>query len=138
MEHFLGGIAPLRHWRINPNEKSNKYNSFELTYQSLNGTLPSRKFSILRHLINAKPLFNVYFLMEIYLQWSKRLGPIIDYSHSVMSLVSLNIKSDSNQHTFVLHRLGFSIKRNNYKWSNVHCFLYCPFQYQRTFSGGYI
>ena len=24
MEHFLEGIAPLRHWYINPNEKSNK------------------------------------------------------------------------------------------------------------------
>ena len=27
MEHFLEGIAPLRHWYINPNEKSNKYKS---------------------------------------------------------------------------------------------------------------
>ena len=35
MEHFLGGIALLRHWYINSNEKS--------TYQSLNRTLPSRK-----------------------------------------------------------------------------------------------
>ena len=25
MEHFLKGIAALRHWYINPNEKSNKY-----------------------------------------------------------------------------------------------------------------
>ena len=25
MEHFLKGIAPLRHWYINPNEKSKKY-----------------------------------------------------------------------------------------------------------------
>ena len=24
MEHFLEGIAPLRHWNFNPNEKSNK------------------------------------------------------------------------------------------------------------------
>ena len=27
MEHFLEGIAPLRHWYINPSEKSNKYKS---------------------------------------------------------------------------------------------------------------
>ena len=27
MEHYLEGIAPLRHWYINPNEKSNKYKS---------------------------------------------------------------------------------------------------------------
>ena len=27
MEHFLEVIAPLRHWHINPNEKSNKYKS---------------------------------------------------------------------------------------------------------------
>ena len=24
-EHFVEGIAPLRHWYINPNERSNKY-----------------------------------------------------------------------------------------------------------------
>ena len=50
MEHFLEGIAPLRHWYINPNEKSNKYKSYfssELTnHQSLNRALPSRKCSI--------------------------------------------------------------------------------------------
>ena len=27
MEHFLDGIAPLRHWHINPNEKSKAYKS---------------------------------------------------------------------------------------------------------------
>ena len=27
MGHFLEGIAPLRHWYINSNEKSNKYKS---------------------------------------------------------------------------------------------------------------
>ena len=47
MEHFLEGITPLRHWYINPNEKSNiQFFSSELTYQSLNGALPSRKCSI--------------------------------------------------------------------------------------------
>ena len=30
MEHFLEGIAPLRHWYINLNEKSNKYKSSHL------------------------------------------------------------------------------------------------------------
>ena len=39
MEHFFEGIAPLRHWYINPNEKSNKYKSSELTYQSLKRAL---------------------------------------------------------------------------------------------------
>ena len=47
MEHFLEGITPLRHWYINPNEKSNiQFFSSELTYQSLNGALPSRKCCI--------------------------------------------------------------------------------------------
>ena len=49
MEHFLEGIALLRHQYMNPNENSNKYLqiiSSELTYQSLNRSLPSRKFSI--------------------------------------------------------------------------------------------
>ena len=40
MEHFLEGIAQLRHWYINQNENSNKIQIFssELTNQSLNGT----------------------------------------------------------------------------------------------------
>ena len=49
MEHFPEGIAPLRHWYINQNEKSNKYKIFssEVTYQSLNGaSLPSMKCTI--------------------------------------------------------------------------------------------
>ena len=57
MEHFLEGIAPLRHWYINPNEKSNKYKyslliqlTKVLTEQYLQGNVP------LRHLLNAKPL----------------------------------------------------------------------------------
>ena len=47
MEHFLEGIAPLRHWYINPNEKSNKCKSSLLSQLiKLNGALPSRKCSI--------------------------------------------------------------------------------------------
>ena len=41
--YFLEGITPLKHWYINPNEKTNKYLqilSSKLTYQSLNGALP--------------------------------------------------------------------------------------------------
>ena len=61
MEHFLERIALLRYWYINPNEKSNKYKSTyssELTYQSFNGALPSRKCSIKEpDLLNAKPAF---------------------------------------------------------------------------------
>ena len=55
MEHFLEGIAWLRHWYINPNEKSNKYKSSllslltkDLTEDFLQGYVP------LRHLLNAK------------------------------------------------------------------------------------
>ena len=43
MEHFLERIALLRHWYSKSNEKSF---SSELTYQSLNRALPSRKCSI--------------------------------------------------------------------------------------------
>ena len=32
MEHFLEGIALLRPWYINPNEKSNKFKSSLLSY----------------------------------------------------------------------------------------------------------
>ena len=42
IEHLLKGIAQLRHWYINQNEKSNKYKSpHESIYQSLSGVLPS-------------------------------------------------------------------------------------------------
>ena len=58
MEHFLEGIAPLRHWYINPDEKSNKYKSSLLSYLTkaltedfLQGKDP------LKHLLNAKPHF---------------------------------------------------------------------------------
>ena len=58
MEHFLEGIALLRHWYINPIEKSNKYKSSlmsqiikALTEHFLLGNIP------LRHLLNAKPPF---------------------------------------------------------------------------------
>ena len=37
MEHFLEGIALLRHWYINPNE---------IIFQIFNGVLPLRKCSI--------------------------------------------------------------------------------------------
>ena len=59
MEHFLEGIALLRHWYINPNEKSNKYKSSLLSQLAkaltehllLQGNVP------LRHLLNSKPQF---------------------------------------------------------------------------------
>ena len=58
MEHLLEGIAPLRHWHINPNEKSHKFKSSLLSKlikvlmeHFLEGNVP------LRHLIDAKPLF---------------------------------------------------------------------------------
>ena len=58
MGHFLEGIAPLRHWYINPNEKRNKYKSSLLSEFSkalmdhfLQGSVP------LRYLLNAKPPF---------------------------------------------------------------------------------
>ena len=55
MEQILEGIAPLRHWYINQNEKSNKYKSyplsFNLTEHFLQGNVPLRK------MLNAKPPF---------------------------------------------------------------------------------
>ena len=58
MEYFLEGIAPLKHWYINPNEKSNKYKSSllslitkDLTENFLQGHV------LFRHLLHAKPPF---------------------------------------------------------------------------------
>ena len=70
MENFFKGIAPLRHWYINPNEKINQYKSSLPSYLSktltavhfLKGNVP------LRYLLNAKPLA-VHFLTSC-----KRLG----------------------------------------------------------------
>ena len=69
MEHFLEGIAPLRNWCINLNERSNKIQllAFELTYQSLNGST-----SVMEP---AKCKTSIYVLMEICLQYTKRLDP---------------------------------------------------------------
>ena len=67
MEDFLEGIDPLKHWHINPNEKSNRYKSYlptiltkALTEHFLQRNVP------LRDLLNAKHPFDV--LMEICLQ----------------------------------------------------------------------
>lgn len=46
---FLEEIALIKHWHINLNEKSNKYKSSDLTYQSLNRALRSTKYSIYIH-----------------------------------------------------------------------------------------
>ena len=75
MEHFLEGIAPLRHWYINPNEKSNTYKSSLLSKptKALTEYFPQGNVP-LRLLLNAKPPFMSW--QEILLQWSKRLGPI--------------------------------------------------------------
>ena len=63
MEHFLEGIDPLRHWYINPNEKSNNYKSSLLSQlikalmeqeHFLQGNIP------LKHLLNTKPSFISY------------------------------------------------------------------------------
>ena len=66
LEHFLEGLAALRHWYVHkPKWKL-------LTYQSLNRKLPTRKYFI-RHLLNANDLF-ISLLTEIYLHWNERLG----------------------------------------------------------------
>ena len=54
MEHFIEIIALLRHWYINPNDKSNKYKcslTKALMEHFLQGNVP------LRHLLNAKSPF---------------------------------------------------------------------------------
>ena len=56
MEHFLAAIAPLRHWYINPNAKSNKYKSSLLGFK-LTKALTEYIFQEnvpLRHMLNAK------------------------------------------------------------------------------------
>ena len=57
MEYFLEEIAPLRHWYINPNEKSNKYKYSLLSYltKALTGHFLQGNFP-LRHLLNSKPV----------------------------------------------------------------------------------
>ena len=58
MKHFLEGIALLRHWYINPSEKSFKYKYYiqsyltkTLTEHLVQGNVP------LRQLLNTKPQF---------------------------------------------------------------------------------
>ena len=63
MEYFLEGIVLLRHWYINPNEKSKKYNSSLLS--QLSKAFPSRKWSIKAP---AKCKTSSYVLTEICLQ----------------------------------------------------------------------
>ena len=71
--NYLEGIAPLRHWYVNPNERSNNNKSSvlnltkALTEYFLQGNIP------LRQLLNAKPQFIYWLLTEIWLQWSKWL-----------------------------------------------------------------
>ena len=58
MEHFLEGIAPLTHWYINPNEKSNKNKSSLLSKLTKALTEHFLKVNVpLRHLLNVKPQF---------------------------------------------------------------------------------
>ena len=77
IERFLEVIAPLRHWYYNQNEKS------------LNGALPSSKFSIKAP---AKCKTSVYVLMEIRHQRSKRLGPYLSY-HILLHLQTVGLLS---------------------------------------------
>ena len=48
MQNFFKGIAPMRHWYINPNEKNDKYQSSLLNklINALKGALPPRKYSV--------------------------------------------------------------------------------------------
>ena len=69
----------------------------ELTYQSLNRALPSRKCSIKT---SAKCKTSVFVLLEIWLQWSEWLGPyfvvIIHYSGIFENLNNFFFGSDSS------------------------------------------
>ena len=58
MEHFIAGIAPLRHWNIDPNEKSNEYKSSLLILLTKPFTEHFLQVNVpLRHLLNSKPPF---------------------------------------------------------------------------------
>ena len=70
MEYFLEGIAPLTQMK----RVTNTNILFWTKKQSLNGALPSRKCSV-KAPANFKT--SVYVLMEICLQWSKWLVPIL-------------------------------------------------------------
>ena len=98
MQHFLEGIAPLRHWYINPNEKSNKYIPSLLSWLTkalmehfLQGNVP------LRHLLNAKPPFMSWqrsAFNEVY-NWALKLHYQVCYNakfHGPYSHIHLVIK----------------------------------------------
>ena len=83
MEHFLEGIAPLRHLYINPNEKSNKYiysllSKFTkaLTEQVLQGNVP------LKQILNEKPSFMSW--------WRSAFNEVNDYAHDLIPILKGN------------------------------------------------
>ena len=86
MEHFLERIALLRHWFINPNEKSNKYKSSllsqltkSLTEHFLQGNNP------LRHLLNEKLLI---------MSWrGSAFNEVNDWSLSSLKTTSKELKN---------------------------------------------
>ena len=91
------------------NEKSNKYKSSLLSfnlYQSLNIALPSMKFSI-KEFATCKT--SIYVLMEIYLQWSKRLDltEVYNTMFEAVFMMAPPIFMGSS-HSFISFLTGFS------------------------------
>ena len=98
MEHFLEGIAPLRHWYINPNEKGNKYKSSllsqltkALTEHFLQGNVP------LGNLLH-KCKTSAFVLTEICLQRCKRLDP--KYVFKISNYVTLNYRGKNKYNSW--------------------------------------
>ena len=108
--------APLRHWYINPNEKSNKYKSYLLNKLTnalidhfLQGNVP------LRQLLNAKPPF---------MSWRRSAfnevnnwAPVLGCSHCWEAILSRD-KSDWNK---FLYEQFNQKSNNNANESNQKC-----------------
>ena len=81
--------------------------SSELTYQNINGALPSSKCSIKAP---AKCKTSVYVLLEICLQWSKPLGP---WSFVMGEKLFLTIGNENNFGEF------FNVQQCKYNQGSV-------------------
>ena len=116
MEHFLEVIAPLRHWYISPNEKSNKYKSSllslltkALTEHFLQGKVP------LRHLLNAKPPFMSWQMFNEVNNWALRKNKYVISSRTFLLILSFLCMDGWTERRFLLpfiynYGMGHSLK----------------------------